>query len=391
MDDSSGPRVAVVGAGPAGFYADLSINANYNLAIVSLNGDFFTKVWLIPDPNAPLESELGAFAEISLSAEVPGASVNATANGTFITRNGQLSLYAMALAEVEVVFVGSAEIGVYADFRNGELYDAGILNEVDGAFAELLADAAAEADAMNAQAENARSAVEGAQEQFDPSLDDETLTAAGVRFQELQNSGLGRLLSIGVAGVVSMYESYLFSPSSISSIPSAWQWVNQSVIHADDRPSRQSVQSAETRMASAIDGATATSAAVISQLQDTRAQAIEWQRTGEVALQAIESPVQSVPVEAAQAGEALAEIRRQLAAYFGGDAPVTQAEIDTFRRHEERSLPGRLDSVRSLVSEIGAMVRHARLSQIGIRQDGLRRVLAGDTTLEEVLRVTRED
>ena len=38
-----------------------------------------------------------------------------------------------------------------------------------------------------------------------------------------------------------------------------------------------------------------------------------------------------------------------------------------------------------------AMVRHARLAQMGIRQDGLRRVLAGDTTLEEVLRVTRED
>ena len=38
-----------------------------------------------------------------------------------------------------------------------------------------------------------------------------------------------------------------------------------------------------------------------------------------------------------------------------------------------------------------AMVRHARLSQPGIRQDGMRRILAGDTTLEEVLRVTRED
>ena len=38
-----------------------------------------------------------------------------------------------------------------------------------------------------------------------------------------------------------------------------------------------------------------------------------------------------------------------------------------------------------------AMVRHARLAQMGIRQDGLRRVLMGDTTLEEVLRVTRED
>jgi general secretion pathway protein E len=37
-----------------------------------------------------------------------------------------------------------------------------------------------------------------------------------------------------------------------------------------------------------------------------------------------------------------------------------------------------------------AMIRHARLAQSGIRQDGLRRVLAGQTTLEEVLRVTRE-
>jgi general secretion pathway protein E len=37
------------------------------------------------------------------------------------------------------------------------------------------------------------------------------------------------------------------------------------------------------------------------------------------------------------------------------------------------------------------MVRHARRSFPGIRDDGLRRVLAGHTTLEEVLRVTRED
>ena len=35
--------------------------------------------------------------------------------------------------------------------------------------------------------------------------------------------------------------------------------------------------------------------------------------------------------------------------------------------------------------------RHARAISPGIRQDGLRRVLAGDTTIEEVLRVTRED
>lgn len=38
-----------------------------------------------------------------------------------------------------------------------------------------------------------------------------------------------------------------------------------------------------------------------------------------------------------------------------------------------------------------SMEAHARLSYPSIRQDGMRRVLAGDTSLEEVLRVTRED
>ncbi|MGB7388186.1 MAG: type II secretion system ATPase GspE [Pseudomonas neustonica] len=52
------------------------------------------------------------------------------------------------------------------------------------------------------------------------------------------------------------------------------------------------------------------------------------------------------------------------------------------------------DALRGLIHDGAseqAMVKHARLGQMGIRQDGLRRVLAGDTTLEEVLRVTRED
>ena len=35
--------------------------------------------------------------------------------------------------------------------------------------------------------------------------------------------------------------------------------------------------------------------------------------------------------------------------------------------------------------------RYARTASPGIRDDGRRKVMAGDTTLEEVLRVTRED
>jgi len=37
------------------------------------------------------------------------------------------------------------------------------------------------------------------------------------------------------------------------------------------------------------------------------------------------------------------------------------------------------------------MESYARTATAGIRHDGLRRILAGDTSLEEVFRVTRED
>ncbi len=52
------------------------------------------------------------------------------------------------------------------------------------------------------------------------------------------------------------------------------------------------------------------------------------------------------------------------------------------------------DAMQSLIHEGKGeqeMERHARLSSRGIRDDGRRRVLAGDTALAELVRVTRED
>jgi len=52
------------------------------------------------------------------------------------------------------------------------------------------------------------------------------------------------------------------------------------------------------------------------------------------------------------------------------------------------------DTLRTMVHDGSGeheIERYARKSSPSIRQDGLRRVLAGDTTVEEVLRVTRED
>ncbi|MNW23014.1 Type II secretion system protein E [compost metagenome] len=52
------------------------------------------------------------------------------------------------------------------------------------------------------------------------------------------------------------------------------------------------------------------------------------------------------------------------------------------------------DHMRSLIHSVASeqeMIRHARQSSPGIREDGRRKVLQGVTTVEEVLRVTQEE
>ena len=62
---------------------------------------------------------------------------------------------------------------------------------------------------------------------------------------------------------------------------------------------------------------------------------------------------------------------------------------------ELEALQGIYSDVKALGAEIVVLApeleRYARGSSPGIREDGRRKVLAGETTLEEVLRVTRED
>jgi general secretion pathway protein E len=52
------------------------------------------------------------------------------------------------------------------------------------------------------------------------------------------------------------------------------------------------------------------------------------------------------------------------------------------------------DQMRTMIHDGASeldLERHARTSTPSIRDDGLRKVLAGETTIEEVMRVTRED
>jgi general secretion pathway protein E len=82
---------------------------------------------------------------------------------------------------------------------------------------------------------------------------------------------------------------------------------------------------------------------------------------------------------------------------------AAEASPDLYRPGREAGYRGRTgiyelivvdDQMRTMIHDGAAeqeLERHARLATPSIRDDGLRKVLAGDTTIEEVLRVTRED
>ncbi len=96
---------------------------------------------------------------------------------------------------------------------------------------------------------------------------------------------------------------------------------------------------------------------------------------------------------------AVAEHERQLLNLRPGDAAtIYRAGTESGTGYKGRTGIYELavvdDAMRTLIHD-GAgeqeLDRHARKSNPSIRDDGRRRILAGDTTLEEVLRVTRED
>ncbi len=278
---------------PDGLYADLNVNANYSLAVVSLNGNFTIRNWIIPNYSNPENSELGAFAQVDISASLPGASVNALANGTFLVKNMKTSLYTLAEASVEVMFIGNAKIWVFAEFRDGNLADAGILNEVDGKFAEMLEEANNLANEMNSKAENAKNSVNNADQIFDTSLSDDILASAGQNYLILQQAAETQILGIAVDATVLSYETQLFTPFQNSSVPSALLNVNTEIKNDNDLPNRNDVDNAGNTMVTRLASANATGKQVIQTIDQTTAQAVEWLAQTELNLENLSSPVET--------------------------------------------------------------------------------------------------
>ncbi len=309
--------------GPAGMFTELQVSQRISVVVVRLEGSFTTRIWLIPDPDNPLDTELGSFASLYVSAEVFGARAYGEARGLFLIRNQQVSLYTLAVLGVEIPVVGPAQVAAFLNFREGQV-EAGILNEVDGAFAAMLAEAEAAADAVQAQAESARAAAEAARDAFDPALSDEVLAAAGLRSQQLSQSYLGNLSLLLSYGSAVQYEQYLLDP-----LPDAWAWVAQQVVFADDRPDRDPVEAAETAMETALAEANTHADAAMQALGALQRQAIEWQATGTQALEALDTPLTVGPTPHTTTGDD--GFSYTSTAPFGVDVAAAAAQQDRAR------------------------------------------------------------
>ncbi|MBS7457451.1 M16 family metallopeptidase [Coralloluteibacterium stylophorae] len=66
------------------------------------------------------------------------------------------------------------------------------------------------------------------------------------------------------------------------------------------------------------------------------------------------------PVQIDKTAEALAEMRREVAAYATGQAPATEAEIAKIRATNVRGLPGSYETLDAVMSAIGGIVRFER-------------------------------
>jgi large repetitive protein len=310
VDGDFEARIVGIGANgsmivsPAGLYAELTINANIPSPLVTFDGEFTARTWIIPNPTSPLDSELGAFAQARLSVSVAGvASVTGLANGTFITKNGMISLYLLASAQVEVFGVPAASIWGFAEFRDNQIRDAGILFDVDDKLLDLMDEARNMANEMNEKSDSAKNAVNEASGVFNTNLSNEILAKAGSNYFNLSQSGFGAGLNLILDAAVVNAVSYLFTPTVSSSIPQALQWVNTNIKRGESAPNRTDVNTAATNMRNRLSEANAYSDGVIRTINENQALALQWLADAEMSFNSLVSPIGARGVSTRSAGE----------------------------------------------------------------------------------------
>jgi hypothetical protein len=98
-----------------GFYVDISVDAGFDIWVISLEASFKAQVWWI------YGEQFGAYVEIGVNATLfKVASVGANLKGALIIDSGYL-IYAEASAYVEVFLVFNGRVSIWAAIRNGKI------------------------------------------------------------------------------------------------------------------------------------------------------------------------------------------------------------------------------------------------------------------------------
>lgn len=280
---------------PSGFFADLLVNANFPNPIISFDGRFEAKTWMIPNYLKPLDSELGAYASLQISVSVAGGLASATglAEGVFLIRDGQLSLFMLGMASANVALIFEGSVIAFLEFRNNRLHDAGLLFEMDESLSNLIKSAKTMADDMNNKSQQAINDVNTANQVFNTNLSNEILARAGSNYFNLTQTGFGQMLNAAIDLSVIDAETYSFSPGNNGSIPETLHWVNNQIKRGEEAPQRTDVNDAGDDMRLRLSEANSFGEGVIQTINNNRAAAINWVEESSLSFQNLSSPIGS--------------------------------------------------------------------------------------------------
>lgn len=278
---------------PSGFFAAININANFPSPIISFDGNFDGQVWMIPNPQRPLDSELGAYARLEMTVSAFGglATASTLAEGTFIYKNQTPSLFLLGMLNVNVAFVFEGSVFAYLEFQDNELKAADLLFEVDQKLLDAIGAARQLGDKMNQESQKTVSAVREASNTISQRTLDPILAQAGVNLFMMPSSGLfGEIVS---NARMTWPETFLYTPYNFESVPGHFQFVFNEIRYGERKPAETSVLDAESRMKTLLNDASSFAPGVINTINENRALALQWTLESSLSFQRLTSPLGS--------------------------------------------------------------------------------------------------
>jgi len=281
---------------PSGFFADMTVEADFDLIAISLTGNMFAKVWMIPNLSSPLQSELGALAELNIEVSKWGYN--------FAGMEASLAYSQQSLTQYNMMGYGALYVDLYV-FK-GNLYgiieidcngcvipstSASVTTEIDGALVDLVNDAMNQASSAENAINDALDGIENQIPVYDPTISEEDLIAAGTA---LQYFGPGQALQ-WFDGYGYNMDQAVYAKANMGDAPFTLNYVRENIVGEPGKPSFQHVGDAQSKAEERLSSVQTVSGRVMSRLNVASMMALEAVEESELALVELVNPVSEEP------------------------------------------------------------------------------------------------